>query len=164
MSLVVTLASLVMLSTTASFAQRADTLVPGVRLRLRPLPQSEWEYGTFRDIFRDSLDMELKGSQTTRRYALTEIAALEAYRESEGALSRHAEIGAIAGALVATAFLLRDVDYCAATDRHSDGPSCGFAYVALPVVALGGAAAGAIVGALGPTGRWRTVDVAHASR
>ena len=156
---VVTLVTLIVVASSASLAQRADTLAAGVRLRLRPFPQSDWEYGTVRDTYRDSLDMQIEGSQETRRYALAEVAALQVYQEREGAQSHHAEIGALAGAFVATAFVVRDVNHCNATDHHAEGPPCAIGYVALPIVALGGAAVGAIVGVLGPTGHWRTLNV-----
>jgi len=150
---------LVVLVANGSLAQRIESLAVGSRLRVRAAPHASWEYGLFRNVVRDSLELTVTDTDVTRRYALADLESIETYQVRERAATDHALIGALAGLVVGSAALVIDVKHCEATSRHSEGPPCGLGYTMLPIVAFGGAAVGATAGALWPVRHWGRVKL-----
>jgi hypothetical protein len=146
-------------SADVSAAQQADSVTIGARLRLRTATDAGWQYGKLAWVARDSIELRSGDVQRTRRFALAEVGPVEVYDPNERGRIDHALIGSLVGLVAGAAALILDVRHCNATSHHSEGPPCEIGYAAMPIVALGGAAVGTIVGTLLPVRHWRRVSV-----
>jgi hypothetical protein len=142
-----------------SEAQQADSITVGARLRLRSATDAEWQYGKLAWVARDSIELTSDDYQRSRRFALRDVGPVEVYDPNEGGRTDHALIGSLVGLVAGAGALVLDVQHCNATSHHSEGPPCAIGYVAMPFVALGGAAVGTIVGALLPVQHWHRISV-----
>ena len=152
-------ATLSICSADVSAAQQADSVTVGARLRLRTATDAGWQYGNLAWVARDSIELNAADHQRSRRYALRDVGPVEMYDPNERGRIDHALIGSLVGLVAGAAALALDVRHCNATSRHAEGPSCEIGYAAMPIVALGGAAVGTIVGALLPVRHWHRVSV-----
>jgi hypothetical protein len=146
-------------SADVSAAQEADSVTVGARLRLRTANDAGWQYGTLGWVTRDSIELTSDDYQRSRRFALRDVGPVEMYDPNERGRIDHGLVGSLVGLVAGVAALVIDVKHCEATDRHSEGPPCAIGYTILPIAALGGAAVGAIVGAVLPVRHWRRVSV-----
>jgi hypothetical protein len=146
-------------SADVSAAQQADSVTIGARLRLRAATDAGWQYGKLGWVARDSIELISADYQRSRRFALRDLGPVEVYDPNERGRIDHALIGSLVGLVAGAAALVLDVRHCNATNHHSEGPPCEIGYAAMPIVALGGAAVGTIVGALLPVRHWRRISV-----
>lgn len=146
-------------SSDVSHAQQADSVAVGARLRLRAAADAGWQYGTLGWVSRDSIELNAADDRRSRRFARRDVGPVELYDPNERGRIDHALVGSLVGLVAGAAALVLDVRHCNATSHHSEGPPCEIGYAAMPIVALGGAAVGTIVGALLPVRHWRRVSV-----
>jgi hypothetical protein len=146
-------------SSGVSVAQRADSVTVGARVRLRTAADAGWQYGKLGRIARDSIELTSDDYQRSRRFALRDVGPVEVYDPNERGRIDHALIGSLVGLVAGAAAMVIDVKHCEATSRHVQGQPCEIGYAVVPIAALGGAAVGAIVGAVLPVRYWRRVSV-----
>ena len=146
-------------SADVSAAQQADSVTVGARLRLRTAMEARWQYGNLGWVTRDSIELNAADDQGSRRFARRDVGPVEMYDPNERGRIDHALVGSLVGLVAGAAALVLDVRHCNATSHHSEGPPCEIGYAAMPIVALGGAAVGTIVGALLPVRHWRRISV-----
>jgi hypothetical protein len=143
-----------------SAAQQADSLTVGARVRLRTTADAGWQYGKLALVARDSIQLTSGAGQRSRRFALRDVGPVEMYDPNERGRIDHALIGSLVGLVAGAAAMVIDVKHCEATSRHVQGQPCEIGYAVVPIAALGGAAVGAIVGAVLPVRHWYRVSLA----
>jgi len=80
---------------------------------------------------------------------------VEANPSGRASRGMHALRGAFIGSVLAAA---ATVAYALGCDKsHSDGPSCGIVIIVTPQMAVGGAIAGAVIGASLPAAEWKSL-------
>ena len=140
-------------------ARDSVQVAAGARLRLRTDSAAAWRYGRFGSVHSDTLVLRSARGEADMRFSLTSLQEIDV-RESDHAAHRsNATLGMILGAAATVAVFHFAVQRCDRKHPHPDGPACGMAYVALPFYAMGGAGAGAIIGAAWPANHWRPVVV-----
>jgi len=142
-----------------SAAQQADSLTVGARVRLRTAADAGWQYGNLGRVARDSIELTSSADQRSRRFALRDVGPVEMYDPNARGRIDHALIGSLVGLVAGAAAMVIDVKHCEATSRHVQGQPCEIGYTLVPIAALGGAAVGAIVGAVLPVRHWYRVSV-----
>ena len=146
-------------SSDVSVAQQADSVTVGARLRLRTMSDAAWQYGSLGWVARDSLELNAADYSRSRRFALRDLGPVEVYDPNERGRIDHALIGSLVGLVVGAATIALEVRHCNATSHQANRSPCDIGYAVAPIAGLGGAAVGAIVGAVLPVRHWRRVSV-----
>jgi hypothetical protein len=125
-------------------AQRTVRVAVGSKVRVEPVGDSLWRIGLFTSSTPDTLRLRSCDSCVVDVYSLSSLRAVEVKvgeRRSSSSVGKGALLGGLIGIGAGWFYGWRASRRCPATDDF-----CGFEYLSIPFLAVGGAAIGAAVG------------------